>query len=1128
MDRHDTLLIACGTPDNRKLLRSALSGRFNLLEAANTSQALLLLEQNLHCIATILIDITSPENLDMALLEEPKSHDLLSRLPVIIITQEDAPVQLNEIFSEGATDAIPLHYDPYAMLHRIENVVDLHLHKQNLEAMVQEQADKLRHSKQTMVDALSSIIEHRSAESGQHILRIRHFTQILLEEVRRSCPEYQLEERVIPIIASASAMHDIGKIAIPDAILMKPGPLTEQEREIMKTHAITGCQILDTVGDMGDPEYLRYAHNICHYHHERWDGGGYPEGLKGEQIPICAQVVGLADAYDALTSKRVYKDAYSFSKAVNMIFKGECGLFSPKLLECFKHVVGKFEALARAYADGLSPKSERFDVELPPPAEEKMDSVGRTKAKYNALVHYINGFLLEINLTQEIFHLVYNPYPEFAWLQEISTFGEMMEMVLENLIVPGEREQMREFMAKEIDAFVDEDLRRLTRHFHFRSPLYPQGQLFEMTLLRIMPENYNSRSLAILCRRLENQTVSQTPQTSATLLADSSFLCRNDADFTLIQLDSRITKLAGYTRQELREQFHNSLMALVLPEDRAALRHSFREQFNRGIDAEAEFRVRRKDGQVIWVLDKSRLSVAADGQEYMNSYLTDVTHTKRANDELRAKLSQYEIILAQTENVLFQWDIQLDRIEFSDTWEKIFGFRPMQENIRASLILTSNIHPDDLPLLLDGISRIENGSNYEMVEVRIATNRGRYLWCRFRASAIRDEDGQVTKIVGIIINIDAEKQAERQLQDRAERDALTKLLNKTAAQKQAEEYLRHYGQGAVCAMLIIDLDNFKQINDHYGHLFGDAVLTKAAREIEMLFRSQDIVARIGGDEFLVLMRGIADRTLLENRCKRLLQIFQNTFRRQKYKLPLSCSIGIALSPEHGTTYFELFQNADQALYEAKAKGKNNFCFYDRIGSVPSGTQIRNTPIDSDKEPGMADDNIVRFAVRKLYGSQEPEKAIQDVLALMGREMNISRVYIYENSADNQTCSNTYEWCNEGIEPLKEKQQNVRVQDYEKNFDETGIFYCPDAEVLPQQNYDILQGQDKKSILQCAIRENGTFRGCIGFNECRQQRFWTREQIEMLRYFSEMLSVFLLKHRQYEKLQAQLAALQADR
>ena len=426
MVKHDTLLICSPIKEYRQNLREIFGGAFHLLEASSVNQMLLLLRQNQDCIASLLLDVTDLDQIDVTNLYAKENSDSLSSVPIIILSESDNSDILNRAFNLGASDVIPMDYDPHAMLKRVENIVDLHLHKQNLEVMVEEQKSLLRHTSDAMVDALSSIIEHRSVESGQHILRIRHFIKILLEEVARCCPEYELTDNTIAIICSASALHDIGKIAIPDAILTKPGNLTDEEREIMKTHTTTGFHILETLVDMAEEEYLRYAHNICHYHHERWDGNGYPEGLKGDAIPICAQVVGLADVFDALTSKRVYKDAYSVSQSVNMIIRGECGVFSHKLLECFKHVTDDFERLARDYADGLSPKNERFDVTLPTPAPlQEENSLERIRAKYFALVHYINGLLVEVDLNRGLFHLIYNPYPELSWFQGITTFGEM-------------------------------------------------------------------------------------------------------------------------------------------------------------------------------------------------------------------------------------------------------------------------------------------------------------------------------------------------------------------------------------------------------------------------------------------------------------------------------------------------------------------------------------------------------------------------------------------------------------------------------------------------------------------------------------------------------------------------------
>ena len=1134
MDKHDTLLISSNSAESRVHLRDVLGEGFNLLEAVNVRQTLLLLEQNISCVAALLLDIAQMEALEEAALQEPAHTALLQRVPVIVISRDDDPVGLNRAFGFGASDVIPIGYEPYAMLHRIENIVELHLHKQYLESMVEEQASVLRHASNAMVDSLSSIIEYRSVESGQHILRIRHFTQILLEDVVRCCPEYNLTDRIISIICSASALHDIGKIAIPDSILLKPGRLTNEEMEIMRTHTTTGCEILDTLANVAEQEYLRYAHNICHYHHERWDGKGYPEGLSGDDIPICAQVVGLADVYDALTTKRVYKDAVSYAQAVNMILKGECGAFSPKLLECFKHVTHLFEELARDYADGLSPKAEVFDATLPAPkSEQEMDSMERTRGKYFALVHYINGFLMELDMDMGLFHIVYNPYPELTQFQGISTFRDMERMILEELVHPSDRERMAQLIYEDIADFLEEGLRRQSDYFRLRSRVNPEGDLYEITFLRINPVDAQRRTLAVLVRKLESAGTAMGV-TYVSALSDAVYSCRNDRDFTLLEVNSEFHYLAGYSIEEIRSDLGGRLIELVHPDDREMVRAEFHDQLKRGTDVKLEFRLQRKDGSTQWVLDKSRLMVDAKGEEYLHSAITDITHFKHTNVDLLEKLERYEIILAQTENVLFEWDVAVDRVAFSNTWEKIFGFTPINENMRAYLAGGSHVHPDDIPLLFDGLANIENGSNYQMVEVRIATAKGRYLWCRFRATAIRDKAGQLQKISGIIINVDAEKQAERALQDRAERDSLTKLLNKDAGRRQAEEYFANFPDGVNSTMFIIDLDNFKQVNDQYGHLFGDAVLTQAAREIKKLFRAQDIVSRIGGDEFLVLMRGVSDRKLVESRCQRLLSIFQTIFQNQKHKLPLSCSIGIALSPEHGRTYYDLFNRADQALYWAKAKGKNKYVFFDEEEEKQNFQKITasaiNNRIDSDEEPGLADDNLVRYAFQRLYASKNVEKSVNDILELVGRKMNVSRVYVFENSDDNKYCSNTFEWCNDGIHPEIQNLQNIsyetEIPDYEDNFNEQGIFYSPDINVLPKKTYDIVAPQGIKSMLHCAIRDGGVFRGYIGFDECIEQRYWTKEQIQTLTYFSEMLSLFLLKQRKQEKSMLHVEELQS--
>ena len=1114
MNKHDTLLVACSTAEERKVLREIMSDNYNLLEAKNNEQMNILLEQNRACIAAVVFDMDVWEKTDV--------NDL-GEIPAIVITKDDAPERLARGFDYGAADVIPVDYDSNAMLRRIENLVQLHLHRQNLETMVAEQAEALKHSNELMVDALSSIIEYRSSESGQHILRIRHFTKILLEEVQKSCPEYGLTEESVTIISSASALHDVGKIAIPDSILMKPGKLTEEEWEVMKTHAVMGCHILDSLAEVGNREYLRYAYNICRYHHERWDGLGYPEGLIGEDIPICAQVVGLADAYDALTSKRVYKDAYDLGTAVNMILRGDCGTFSPKLLECFKHVANQYGALALAYADGLAPRTEKFDTTLPEPAiQETVDSMNLLQGKYMCLLHYLNCFVLEVSVDQGHFHLRYNPYPELAAIGEAQNLQDLQQILLDQIVHPTDRQRMQEMLETGIDHYLDNGLRRQSFRFLFHGrngvPEY-----YDVTLLRANVNHIKNRGFGVLCRKLsanEGGTLRGRVEELTRIMAENTVVCRNDGNLTMIQVGDTTGGFAGYTLEEIRKNYQSQLIRLVHPMDRENLLQTLKEKFHRGVVADVQYRVVTRDGSIRWVLSRNHMVMGPDGQEYICALVLDNSESHKAYDDIHKKIHRYETILAQTENVIFEWDLQNDTITFSETWEKIFGLEPIKGHVWKNLAHGTFFHPDDTELLVNHISNMENGSNYEVAEVRIATVKGRYLWCRFRASAIRDEAGELKKVCGIIINIDAEKQTSQELLERAERDSLTKLLNKYTGRKQAEEYFAQQSQSVSCALLMIDLDNFKQVNDRYGHLFGDTVLTQVSRVLRKMFRSQDIIARMGGDEFMVLMRGTSDENLVKSRCQQLINIFNSTFQNLNQEVQLSCSVGIAVAPQHGNNYFELFQHADQAMYQTKTQGKNAFAFYDP-NRVPIYCQNRHmSAIDSDQEPGLAENSLVQYAFRRLYTSDNVDASINEILDLVGKKMNVSRVYIFENSDDNRFCSNTYEWCNTGIQPEIQNLQNINyevdIAGYRDMYDETGIFYCPDINTLPENIYSIVAPQGIKSLLHCAILDKGIFRGYIGFDECMTQRMWTKEQIEALTYLAEMLSVFLMKKRQQDQ------------
>lgn len=327
---------------NRAVLFALFSEDFDVLEAENGRAALDMIGQYGDEIAIVLLDIVMPVMNGFEVLQEMNDTGLIKTIPVVMITGESGDEQSLKGYGLGVSDLVNKPFNSEIVYRRVNNVVDLYQHKRNLEQKLREQkeqldaqADKLRQSNQFVIDALSTTVEFRDMESGEHIKRIRGITRMLLEKAAKY---YPLTPEQIRDIASASAMHDIGKIAISDTILLKPGKLTDEEFEIMKTHTIRGCEILESLNYTQDPQYYQYCYEICRHHHERWDGRGYPDGLKGDDISIWAQAASIADVYDALTSKRVYKDAYTHEEAMQMILDGKCGVFNPKLLECLVEV----------------------------------------------------------------------------------------------------------------------------------------------------------------------------------------------------------------------------------------------------------------------------------------------------------------------------------------------------------------------------------------------------------------------------------------------------------------------------------------------------------------------------------------------------------------------------------------------------------------------------------------------------------------------------------------------------------------------------------------------------------------------------------------------------------------------
>lgn len=342
--KKNIILIVDDIDINRDILRMAFEEKYEIMEAANGLEAIDLTKKYKDRLLAILLDIIMPCMDGFEVMHELNRLKLMDTIPVFLITSESNPSFLQKGFDLGAVDVIT---KPFAILfikRRIENIIELYRHRYSLQKIVNQQIHRIQRQERELYEAtrsiintLSTAIEFRDCESGDHVNRIRDITCALLEELVKH-NEYQFSKQQIELIGDAAVMHDVGKISTPDYILNKPGKLTKAEFEIMKQHTIQGCELLKSIQQLRNSELYEYCYDICRHHHERYDGNGYPDGLKGDEISIWAQIVSIADVYDALVSKRVYKPAYSFEETMRLINQGECGIFNPLLLKYFNHI----------------------------------------------------------------------------------------------------------------------------------------------------------------------------------------------------------------------------------------------------------------------------------------------------------------------------------------------------------------------------------------------------------------------------------------------------------------------------------------------------------------------------------------------------------------------------------------------------------------------------------------------------------------------------------------------------------------------------------------------------------------------------------------------------------------------
>ena len=441
---------------------------------------------------------------------------------------------------------------------------------------------------------------------------------------------------------------------------------------------------------------------------------------------------------------------------------------------------------------------------------------------------------------------------------------------------------------------------------------------------------------------------------------------------------------------------------------------------------------------------------------------------------------------------------------------------------------------DHARVLDEVLEQLHQGKEIIKAQFRIRSRNGGICWVDFRGRVVEDERGNNWVHAVMIDDTEAQNQ-KQEYWEKSMRDSLTGLFNRDAAVQSVNRYMQDGDKAPDGTLMVIDLDNFKEINDTKGHLFGDSVLTEAARCIAGVFDSQDMVGRIGGDEFLVFSKQLSGREEIMKRGRQLIEDIASLPSVKKSGSKLSCSIGAAVYPADGSTYEQLFLKADMALYAGKNWGKGRCVVYDPSlrpadsGKHALGRFTDGTMIDSENGRYFVANKVIHYVFKALYESTDLREAINTILKIIGLQFNVSRAYIFEDCLDGLAMDNTFEWCNEGIEPQKDKLQHMSYEwsayGYRENFGEDGVFFCMDIDHLPRNQREVLEPQGVRSLLQCGIYDSGQMVGFVGFDECRENRQWSREQIEVLTYVARVIGIFLTKDRAHRILEQRLATLE---
>ncbi len=736
-EKNARILIVDDSEMNRDMLSDMLSDDYDILEAADGEEALSILKERVYDIDLVLLDIIMPAVDGFGVLDVMKRYHWIDNTPVIMISSETSQSYIRKAFELGVTDYILRPFDSFIIHKRVSNTLMLYRKQKKLLNALEEQVYENEKNNSMMINVLAHIVEFRNGESGMHVHHIKQLTSILLQNLIEKTDKYHLTENDILLISTASSLHDIGKISIDDKILNKPGRLTAEEFEVIKTHSVIGAEMLQDLHNTHNYPLFDKAYEICRWHHERYDGKGYPDGLSGEEIPISAQVTSLADVYDALTSNRCYKKAFSHEKAMEMILDGQCGAFNPVLLQCLKdcekQILAEFSdsidttqddrllirATEELVENKISSDKIDFSAHLPIAARERWnffsDGSGEIQFEYDAMLDVLRltKYGAKVLGLQELTMHPRGLKQGYLGAQNIQTILDAMQS----------------------EASLEKPVVKIKKHISLNGP----RRWYEIRIRTLWSNEENPKYTGILGRIIDI----------------------NDSELAIVRPEYRISE-----------------------NDDAEIRQTI-SKLTQVFD-------------VVRLVDITDNEIVRSGCKPGNEEMINACR----GDKCYAIWGKTQRCKNCVSSKAFEKRGQVSKLEFAD--DSIFQ------------IISKYVEISEKPYVLEMI--------------------------------YKDNDGVLLGAYGKTDFMDNIVNYNRQLYH----DALTGAYNRRYYEEQAKS-MRY-----IDAVAMLDANNFKGINDHYGHAAGDCLLKAVCESIKECIRSSDILIRLGGDEFVLLMANIPE------------------------------------------------------------------------------------------------------------------------------------------------------------------------------------------------------------------------------------------------------------------------------